>query len=117
MPFQLGRTVRFPKEACAACPLREQCTASTSGRSVSIHPGEELLAGLRQRQKTTEGRAQLRERVAVEHALAHIGRWQGRRARYTGTRKNLSDLRRAAVVHNLHAIARQDTATSYERAA
>jgi transposase len=116
MPFRPGRTVRFPKETCAACPLRERCTASSSGRSVSIHPDEELLAELRQRQKTPGGRAQLRERVAVEHALAHVGHWQGRRARYNGTRKNLLDLRRVAVVHNLHVIARQGT-TTYELAA
>jgi transposase len=117
MPFQPGRTVRFPKVTCAACPLRERCTAGSNGRSVSIHPDEELLAELRQRQKTPEGRAQLRERVAVEHALAHIGHWQGRRARYNGTRKNLLDLRRVAVVHNLHVIARQDTTVGYELAA
>jgi len=109
MPFQPGRTVRFPKGTCASCRLRERCTTSSNGRSVSIHPDEELLAELRQRQKTPQGRAQLRERVAVEHALAHIGHWQGRRARYNGTRKNLLDLRRVAVVHNLHVIARQDT--------
>ena len=114
MPFKPGRTVRFPKDTCAACPLRERCTASSNGRSVSIHPDEELLAELRQRQQTPEGRAQLRERVQVEHALAHAGHWQGRRARYRGTRKNLFDLRRAAVVHNLHIIARQGAATSYE---
>jgi hypothetical protein len=30
-----------------------------------------LLAELRQRQQTPDGRAKLRERVAVEHALAH----------------------------------------------
>jgi transposase len=116
MPFEPGKTVRFPKGTCAACPLRARCTASGNGRSVAIHPDEELLAELRQRQKTPEGRAQLRERVAVEHALAHIGHWQGRRARYNGTRKNLFDLRRVAVVHNLHVIARQDT-TAYELAA
>jgi hypothetical protein len=116
MPFEAGRTVRFPKDTCAACPLRARCTASGNGRSVSIHPDEELLAELRQRQQTPEGRAQLRERVAVEHALAHVGRWQGRRARYNGTRKNLFDLRRIAVVHNLHVIARQG-ATAYELAA
>lgn len=48
----------------------------------------------------------LRERVAVEHTLAHVGRWQRRRVRYCGTRKNLFDLRRCAVVHNLHVVAR-----------
>jgi hypothetical protein len=107
MPFEPGRTVRFPAPTCAACPLRERCTTSSRGRSVSIHPDEPLLAELRQRQLTPAGRAQLRQRVSVEHTLAHIGRWQGRRARYRGTRKNLFDLRRTAVVHNLHVIARQ----------
>jgi hypothetical protein len=65
------------------------------------------------------GRANLRERIQVEHALAHVGRWQGRRARYIGTRKNLSGLRHVAVVLNLHVIARQQTAESggYELAA
>jgi len=117
MPFEPGRTVRFPKGTCAACPLRQRCTASSAGRSVSIHPDEALLAELRQRQQTPEGREELRERVQVEHALAHIGHWQGRRARYLGTRKNLFDLRRVAVVHNLHIIARQTVTDGYQLAA
>jgi hypothetical protein len=73
---------------------------------VSIHPDEALLIELREQQLTPEGRAKLRERVTVEHTLAHVGRWQGRHARYRGTRKNLFDLRRYAVVHNLHVLAR-----------
>jgi hypothetical protein len=106
MPFVPGGIVHFPKDACAQCPLQTQCTPSSKGRSVSIHPDEALLIELRQRQQTPQGRAQLRERVAVEHTLAHIGQWQGRRARYRGVRKNLFDLRRCAVVHNLHVLAR-----------
>jgi hypothetical protein len=105
--FEVGGVVRFPRKTCAACPLRERCTKSKSGgRSVSIHPDERLLEELRDRQRTPEGRAKLRERVDVEHSLAHIGHWQGDRARYVGERKNLFDLRRSAVVHNLHVIAR-----------
>jgi hypothetical protein len=42
----------------------------------------------------------------VEHALAAIGRSQGNKARYIGTRKNLFDLRRHAAVNNLFAAAR-----------
>jgi hypothetical protein len=106
VPFEPGETVQFPPEVCAACPLRERCTTSPHGRSVHIHPDEALLGELRQRQLTPTGRARLRERVAVEHTLAHVGSWQGRRARYRGTRKNLFDLRRCAVVHNLHVLAR-----------
>jgi Transposase DDE domain/Transposase domain (DUF772) len=117
MPFEPGKTVRFPAGTCAACPLRARCTTSSHGRSVAIHPDEALLAELRHRQQTPDGRAKLRERVAVEHALAHVGHWQGRRARYKGARKNLFDLRRVAVVHNLHVIARQPATGSYEIAA
>ena len=106
LPFVPGGTVRFPTATCAACPLRDRCTTSANGRSVAIHPDERLLTELRQRQATPDGRAKLRERVAVEHALAHVGRWQGRRARYRGARKTLFDLRRCAVVHNLHVLAR-----------
>jgi Transposase DDE domain len=106
MPFEPGGVVKFPAATCAQCALRERCTASASGRSVSIHPDEALLQELRERQQTPQGRAQLRERVAVEHALAHVGHWQGRRARYQGVRKNVFDLRRCAVVHNLHVLMR-----------
>jgi Transposase DDE domain len=106
MPFVPGGKVQFPAQVCAACPLRTQCTTSPRGRSVQIHPDEQLLVELRQRQLTPAGRAKLRERTAVEHTLAHIGHWQGHRARYRGKRKNLFDLRRCAVVHNLHVIAR-----------
>jgi hypothetical protein len=106
VPFSLGGNVVFGAERCGSCRLRERCTSSKTGRTVSIHPDERLLQELRERQLTAQGRAKLRERVAVEHSLAHIGQWQGDRARYRGERKNLFDLRRTAVVHNLHVIAR-----------
>jgi Transposase DDE domain/Transposase domain (DUF772) len=106
MPFEPGGVVKFPAHTCAHCALRSRCTTSASGRSISIHPDEALWQELRERQQTSQGRAQLRERVAVEHALAHIGRWQGRRARYRGVRKNVFELRRCAGVHNLHVLTR-----------
>ena len=43
LPFTPGAQVQFPKESCSSCPLRERCTTSRSGRSVSIHPDERLL--------------------------------------------------------------------------
>lgn len=117
LPFTPGGTVHFPAAVCATCPLRERCTASTRGRgrSVSIHRDERFLAELRTHQHTSAGRAKLRERVAVEHTLAHVGHWQGRRARYRGQRKNLFDLRRCAVVDNLHVLSR--FLANHERAA
>jgi len=104
--FVPGGVVHFPAPCCAVCAVRSQCTDSPHGRSVSIHPDEQLLAELRERQQTPAGRAALRERVQVEHALAHVGAWQGDRARYRGQRKNLFDLRRTCVVHNLHVLQR-----------
>jgi hypothetical protein len=106
IPFIAGKTVRFPQKQCQTCGLHSQCTASSKCRTVSIHPDESLLQELRQRQTTALGRHKLRERVSVEHSLAHIGQWQGTQARYLGLRKNLFDLRRMAVVHNLHVLAR-----------
>jgi len=107
MSCQPGKTVHFPKETCATCPQRSRCTGSKSGRSVKLHADEKFLQELRVRQSTSQGRATLRERVGVEHDLSHIGYWQGARARYCGERKNLLDLRRCAVVNNLHIFARR----------
>jgi len=106
MPFVPGGIVHFPAATCQACPARDRCTPSTHGRSVSIHRDEQLLEELRERQQTAAGRAVLRERVQAEHSLAHIGAWQGDRARYRGQRKNLFDTRRMAVVENLHILQR-----------
>lgn len=117
MPFTPDGVVQFPAAACAACPLRARCTTSARGRSVTIHPDERLLQELRERQQTPAGRAKLRERVAAEHTLAHVGHWQGARARYLGRRKNLFDLRRTAVVHNLHLLQRQRAAAPTAAAA
>ena len=75
IPFEQGKVVQFPKQACAVCPLRTHCTTNPKGRTVSIHPDEALMQELRERQSTVVGRTQLRQRVAVEHTLAHVGHW------------------------------------------
>jgi transposase len=72
MPCTPGGVVHFPAQRCAVCPLRTQGTSSPRGRSVTIHPDEQLLEELRTRQGTPAGRAALRERVQVEHSLAHL---------------------------------------------
>ncbi len=77
---------------------------------MKIADDEQLQHRLRKLIATSKGRERLRERVKVEHALAHLARKQGRRARYLGTRKNVFDLRRHAAVANLEAIHRRDLA-------
>jgi hypothetical protein len=107
-PFEPGDTVAFDPEACGACLLRAKCTqaASGNGRTVSIAADEARQRKFRKLQQTSNGRAVLRERTAVEHALAHIAARKGHRARYVGVRKNLFDLRRAAAIQNLEGVLR-----------
>ena len=107
--FEPGQEVKFDPDACGHCPLRAQCTkaASGRGRTVMMRDDEALQKKLRHLQTTRAGRIKLRERVVVEHNLAHLANRQGPRARYRGLRKNLFDLRRLAVVQNLETVARR----------
>jgi IS5 family transposase len=101
-----GAVAHFPADHCSLCPQREQCTraAPERGRSLTLHPQEPFLLQLRSRARTPSGRAQLRQRIAVEHRLGAVHNRQGDRARYRGLRKNLFDLRRYAALNNLSII-------------
>lgn len=118
VPIRDSGKAIFPTSTCAACPNRPQCQKpkAASGRTIKVHPREGLLKKLRAGPTTPEGRAALRERVEIEHELAHVTARQGSRARYFGVRKNEYDLRRAAIVFNLFAIER-GIGISYELAA
>lgn len=103
-----GDTVHFDPEVCGPCPMRAKCTqaASGAGRSVSIAADEAQQRKFRKLQTSKAGRATLRERVAVEHSLAHVAARKGAKARYRGVRRNLFDLRRASAIQNLEALHR-----------
>jgi hypothetical protein len=107
-PFEPGAVVHFDPEACGPCKLRSSCTqaATGKGRSVTMGDNEPLQKRLRLRLQSRAGRAELRERVDVEHRLAHLANRQGPKARYMGTRRNVFDLRRLSAVQNLEVIAR-----------
>jgi len=102
-PARPGQAVKFVAEVCDACSSRASCTTAApgSGRSVSIARDEAQQQAWRAAAKTKEGRDRLRERVPVEHVLAHVMARQGRRARYRGLRKVLYELRRACSIVNL----------------
>jgi hypothetical protein len=108
-PFKLGDKVEFDACACDICPLRDQCTSRAlgKGRMLRIGDDEHLQQRLRKRIATPKGREQLRQRIPIEHKLAHIGQRQGRRARYFGVRCNLYDLRRASSIQNLETLQRK----------
>jgi hypothetical protein len=113
-PFKPGQLVEFDARACDGCPRRTECTSGAlgRGRTVQMAEDEQLQHRLRKNIATSNGRKRLRERVKVEHALAHISSKQGRRARYIGARKNVFDLRRHAAVVNLESLHRRELATS-----
>jgi hypothetical protein len=108
-PLVAGRHVAFDKSACRRCKLRGKCfsRSRSGGRSLKIHPLEPLLHRLRKNIATRPGRAKLRQRVGIEHRLAHLVARQGARARYRGLRSNLFDLRRTAAILNLETIQRK----------
>jgi hypothetical protein len=107
VPMIPGKDAQFPASACDICPQRAQCTTAKSGqgRSLSIREDEQFQHKLRAKIKTKRGRASLRKRTAVEHAISHHLAHQGRRARYKGLRKNQFDGRRHAAVSNLQVAA------------
>ena len=106
-PMLLGEIARFDADVCNACALKSKCTTSDRGRGLRVAANEPLQAKLRVLQGSAEGRARLRERVPVEHSLAHVSQRQGNRARYLGKRKNEYDLTRAAALVNLQVIQRE----------
>lgn len=90
-------------EHCATCPLRDRCTTSTSGRSVTIHSKEAIL----QRAKAAQADPQRQHayhstRPKVERKIAHFVRvtWGGRKARTRGRQRVTTDaVTRAAAVN------------------
>ena len=107
VPMTPGSPVQFPARACDACPQRAQCTTAKlgHGRTLTIREDEQFQHKLRAKLKTKRGRAALRKRTAVEHAISPQLAHQGRRARYKGLRKNQFDGRRHAAVSNLQVAA------------
>ena len=103
-PFAPGEQVRFGEETCAGCSLRKRCTASPGGRSLNLSDDEVEQQRFLRLVKSKKGRSRLRDRVPVEHRLAHIRQKQGDRARYLGARANLFDLRRTAAIVNLEVV-------------
>jgi hypothetical protein len=88
---------------CATCPLRDRCTTSTSGRSVTIHPKEAVLQRAKTAQADPEWQHAYRStRPKVERKIAHFVRvrWGGRNARTRRRQRVATDVEtRAAAVN------------------
>ena len=88
-PMSGKRTVTFGA-LCGGCPLRARCTTAKDGRSMTIHPREELLRTARAQARTPEFRQAYPTRSMIERVIAWTATQNGRRIRlrYIGTVKN-----------------------------
>ena len=88
---------------CTACPRRDSCTTSTSGRTVTIHAREDLLQAHKAAQASADWQADYTgTRPKVERKIAHFVRrgWGGRKARVRGKVRVATDVdTRAAAVN------------------
>ncbi len=94
--------------SCTNCPLRDRCTAASSGRRILAGAHEDALARARDRQKSPAWAADYRAtRPKVERKLAHLMRRRhgGRRARVRGTTKVGADFSLLAAATNLARLA------------
>jgi hypothetical protein len=73
VPMLPGRAVQCPASACDACPQRAQCTTAKlgQGRPLTSREDEPFQQPLRAKRRTQRGRAALRKRTAVDHAISH----------------------------------------------
>jgi transposase len=87
--------------ACRDCPLMAQCTTARDGRSVKVHPHDELQREHRQRASDEGFQSVYRQhRPMVERSIAWLTRGN-RRVPYRGTEKNNNWLHHRAAALNL----------------
>ena len=94
--------------ACAGCPLRPRCTTARDGRSMTIHPHEDLLRAARAQARTPEFKQAYPTRSAIERVIAWTATQNGRRVRlrYLGAAKNNAWLRTRCAAINLRTLLR-----------
>ena len=98
---------KFAK-SCAACPLREMCTSSTTGRYVVVGVHEATLTRVRKEQADPSWRADYKAtRPKIERKLGHLMRRRhgGRRARVRGQLRVGADFSLLAGAANLSRLA------------
>jgi Transposase DDE domain len=108
----------FDAKVCLQCPLRSQCYSpkTRGGRTVLLHPEEELLAQARAQQRSSAFGDFRRRRQVAEHRIARLVQLGLRQARYRGRTKTLFQALLAAAVANLTLVAGRSDPTGQEPA-
>ncbi len=99
------RTVTFGK-ICADCPLRSRCTTAQDGRSMTIHPHQDLLRAARAQARTPQFKQDYPTRSMIERIIAWTATCNGQRVklRYLGVAKNHAWLRTRCAAINLRTL-------------
>ena len=103
----------WSREVCDGCPLRDRCLTVNArakvprrdGRSLSIMPDFQDRRRREKKARSKSGRALLKRRVAVEHAIGWIKNLGAGASRYFGRAKTKAHWLWAAAVVNLLRIA------------
>jgi len=94
-------------EHCVVCPLREACTKAKC-RSLRVYADFHDRRSREQYARTEEGRADLRGRTVVEHALGRLKNVGAGTARYFGRVKTKVQWQWSAALVNLHLVWAQE---------
>ena len=105
------RRVRFSKETCSSCSYHDDCLRtvdkkSSWGRTIELHPQEDLLQEARLHQESPEFREDIKLRQTAEHTIARVIQLGARQARYFGKTKTKYQMTMIAIVANLGVIQR-----------
>ena len=90
----------FAAQTCQACPLREQCTTATAGRTIVVGRHHDRLEAARAAQAEPATKHLLRRRSKVERKIDHLQDLGMRKARYRGRRRTKLQALLAATVAN-----------------
>jgi len=87
---------------CLGCPVREQCTSATRGRTLSVGDYDQLLAQARAQWQARDGTDDYRQyRPMVERSISWIVTNGHRRVRYRGVEPNRAQLALRVAAINL----------------
>jgi transposase len=107
---------QFDADLCSACARRSECVWAEGrrGRTIRLHPQEQLLQEAREFQQSAAFKEYRQIRQTAEHRLARLVQLGIRRARYFGRRNTLFQLLMAATVANLTLVANKTEQRGFE---
>lgn len=96
--------IRFSAKVCNNCRLKDKCTGSKEGRTISINPYEDRIQKQKEYQKTEEFKNEYSKRANGERTISFLTRSGGRIGRFIGKAKTRFQLMLTAINNNIKGI-------------